>query len=88
MGIFRHLFWGAEPEEQGSFCDENGEHVENMIAFDAEVANRTAKASGAETSWWNFIGDADDRFNRVIYEKENDLVVDDKFKEAKYRPGK
>ncbi|MEM9815548.1 MAG: hypothetical protein AAF827_03910 [Cyanobacteria bacterium P01_D01_bin.6] len=88
MGILNHLFWQAEPEELASFCNEEGHHVENMNAFNAEVAHRTAQASGAETSWWDYIGDVNDRFNRVIYEKENDLVIDDEFNEAKYRPGK
>lgn len=88
MGKLHHWFSKAEPEEQGSFCNDNREHVQNMSAFDAEVADRTAKTNGAETIHWSGDEEIDTRYNRVIMEKENDLVSDDEFSQAKHRPGK
>ena len=88
MGKLHHWFSKAEPEEKGSFCNEEQEHVDNMSAFDAEVMDRTAQADGAETIWWDGDDEVDTRYNHQIMEKDNDLVVDDDFQPAKHCPGR
>lgn len=91
MGLLHHLFDMAKPEEQGSFCttDDESEHVQNMSAIDAEIAARTAEnIDEAKVIRWDGDDDLDTRYNRVIYEQENDFNPDDDFKQAKYRPGR
>ena len=88
MGILHHLFDKADPEEQGSFCNDDEEHVDNMSAIDSEIARRTAEAEGAKTFDWDRDESIDTRYNRVIYEKDDDSDPDADFKEAKYRPGR
>ena len=48
MGKLHHWFSRAEPEEQGSFCDEESNHVQNLSSFETEVAARTASNDNAE----------------------------------------
>lgn len=88
MGKLHHWFSRAEPEEQGSFCDDENNHVQNLSSFETEVAARTASNDNAEVFFWDGDEEVDTRYNRMIVEKENDLVIDDEFKQAKYRPGR
>lgn len=90
MGILRHLFWEAKPEEEASFCDtDNREHVQNMNAADAEIAKRTARdIDEADVKEWFWPSSTDDRVNRLIYEKGTDSNPDDPMEQAKYRPGR
>ncbi|NEP17818.1 MAG: hypothetical protein F6J97_13085 [Leptolyngbya sp. SIO4C1] len=82
MDRFRHEFKKAKPEEQGSFCNEAGEHVNNLSDFSAEQAYRTAIDSGAEVVEWEGSDSPDTRHNHQI------LDADEYFEPAKYRPGK
>ena len=87
MGRLHHLFDKASPEEKGSFCNDDEEHVDNMSAIDSEIARRTAESEGAATFDWERDDSIDTRYNRVIYEKGDDSDPDSDFKEVKYRPG-
>ncbi|MEM9906130.1 MAG: hypothetical protein AAF921_14020 [Cyanobacteria bacterium P01_D01_bin.44] len=81
MDSLRHWIEKAQPDEQGSFCDENGEHVENMGGFKTEKAARDAEGSGADVLRTEWDDDVEVRYNRRIYDANDD------FSEAKYRPG-
>ena len=82
-----HIFYQAEPEEEGGHCNQYGEHVDNLSAFEAEIALRIARdLDEADVSVEYFARDPDERINRIIYQSDTS-GPDDSLEPIRLGPG-